>query len=60
MLNRQNAQTRNIRVPRIIHDQIKKICARDGLLMGSFVAKIIRKAIMKEEAPKNNNSSSKG
>ncbi len=49
MKTAQNKNTLNIRIPEEIHDQIKTRCKRDGLLMGSYVAKILSAAISAEE-----------
>jgi len=45
----QSTNTLNIRIPEEIHEQIKTRCKRDGLLMGSYVAKILSGAISAQE-----------
>jgi hypothetical protein len=49
MKTAQSTNTLNIRIPQEIHEQIKMRCRRDGLLMGSYVAKILSAAISAEE-----------
>ena len=49
MTRKQNNPPRNIRISSEIHDQLKKICNREGWLMNSFVGKAVKTAIIKFE-----------
>ncbi len=50
MSKSQKNQARNVRIPTKIHEQLKRICNREGLLMNSFVGKAVKTAMMKYEA----------
>ena len=49
MKTEQRTNTLNIRIPEEVHELIKKRCRRDGLLMGSYVARILSAALSAEE-----------
>ena len=56
MARTQKNQSRNIRIPTEIHEQLKKLCNREGWLMNSFVGKVVKAAILKYESERVDNA----
>jgi len=44
-MTKENKYTRNVRISEKLHEQLKNICDRDGLIMGSFVGRAVKAAI---------------
>jgi hypothetical protein len=55
MSTTQNKNTSNIRIKKQTHEQLKILCKREGWLIGGYVDKILKTAILqtqKDNTPK--------